>query len=126
MCVAGARWVQDEILTKYPDADLRVYTVWLPVYATDDPSAWDENLLTDRRVTHYWDEKRLVGSWLLEHGNLDGEGTVYNAYWDRFVIYSPKASWESNGFSEAAQSTGAPIIDGRDTFLATLGLLLGK
>lgn len=94
--------------------------MWLPVYLSDNPSAWDENLLNDARATHYWDEERLVGSWLLEHGKLDGKGTIFNAYWDRFVIYSPSATWESHGFSEESQGTEYPILYARDNFLASL------
>jgi hypothetical protein len=99
VCVAGARWVQDEILEKNPDSELRVYMVWLPVYYSDVRSAWDENVMPDARVTHYWDEERLVGQWLAEHTSADRDGMIYGAYWDRYFLYSPDATWESGGVS---------------------------
>ena len=71
-CLTGARWVQDEILKKYPNAHFRVYVVWLPVWAGDSPSKWDAALLDDSRVTHFWDDERLVGRWFTQYGNLDG------------------------------------------------------
>jgi hypothetical protein len=123
--MAGTRWVQDEIVDKYPDADIRVYVVWLPVYISDSPSEWDKNLLGDPRVTHYWDPERLVGEWLLEHADLDGQGTIYNAYWDRYVIFSPSATWDETGFSEPERGTGYPIAYMTDEFLESISPLLG-
>ena len=117
--------MQNEVIDKYPDADVRVYVVWLPVYFSDVPSTWDQNILNDSRVKHYWDGERLVGEWLFEHGNLDGEGTVYNAYWDRYIIYGPSATWNENSFSEKERGTGYPIAYMTDEFLASIGPLLG-
>jgi len=118
--VAGTQWVQDEVLAKYPNADVRVYMIWLPVYGGDSPAAWDQTLLDDPRVIHYWDGERLVGSWFYEHGSLDGEGTVYNAYWDRYIIYSPSAVWENDAMTENSLGTAFPIVAGTDSFLQNI------
>ena len=49
--------MQSQILQRYPDADLRVYVVWLPVMPLD--ARFDvADLLVDRRATHYWDNAR--------------------------------------------------------------------
>ena len=63
MCVAGTRWVQHEVLAKYPTANLRVYAIWFDMFPGDAKSKWPASLLTDPRVTHLWDEGKLVGRW---------------------------------------------------------------
>ena len=51
--------MQSQILQRYPDADLRVYVVWLPVMPLD--ARFDvADLLVDGRATHFWDNERLV------------------------------------------------------------------
>ncbi len=51
-CIAGASWVQQNILDAHPAADLHVYAIWMPILPTDKRSRWDDGLLNDPRVTH--------------------------------------------------------------------------
>jgi hypothetical protein len=120
VCLAGARWVQDEILEKNPTLDLKVYMVWLPVYFTDRRSAWDEHVMPDSRVAHYWDEERIVGQWLAEHTNENRDGMIYGAYWDRYFLYSPSVTWESSGLSEDSLISHYPIVYNTDDLLAQI------
>ena len=64
--------MQEEILDKHPDADLKVYAVWFSMYPTDERDNWPSDILTDDRVVHYWDETRSVGRWYMERiGEID-------------------------------------------------------
>jgi hypothetical protein len=79
--------VQQEILNKNADADLRVYAVWLNMLAGDSRGGWDGARLTDARVTHMWDERKLVGDWY--SANVTREPTTT---WDFFAVYGPDAA----------------------------------
>lgn len=90
MCVAGARWVQDDLLAKSPSSRLRVYAVWFNMIGSDQRSKWPADLLTDPRVLHFWDEKRVVGSWFGRHPDYMGSDSVL---WDAYLLYGPEAYW---------------------------------
>ena len=53
-------------MDEHPEADLRVYAVWFNMIFGDDENQWDDSLLTDERVTEFWDEDRLLGLWFAE------------------------------------------------------------
>lgn len=105
-CQVGASWVQQHVLTNYPDARLAVLVVWMPQYPGDSRSRWDPQLLTDRRVTHLWDQDSRSGRWFREHVKLPYQtGPVL---WDAYLLYGPQAQWSDvpNGLI----STGRPVI----------------
>ncbi len=82
--------MQAEILEENPEDDIAVYAVWFNVLPTDSRSAWDPKLMTDPRVSHFWDEERVIGSWFADnvgfsHGSLA---------WDVYYLYGPEATWE--------------------------------
>ncbi len=85
--------MQQNILERYPSAKLQVYAVWLPMLPTDARSAWDRSLLSDSRVTHFWDGSMLAGEWFAEerHTDLDYPGAVV---WDAYALFGPDARWE--------------------------------
>ena len=78
--------MQNEILSKYPTADLDVYVVWFNMYPGDARWRWDGDGMTDSRVTHYWDEQKSVGTWF--SANLTERGSPT---WDFYALYSPDA-----------------------------------
>lgn len=96
-----------EFLAQHPSADLHVFAVWLPMLATDARSEWDESVLADERVTHYWDGERIAGTWLAERdvGELGASGIV----WDAFIVFGPEAGWGSE--PGPVRRAGAPVID---------------
>ena len=98
-CLVGASWVLQHILERYRDAKLRVYAIWMPVFAGDRRGAWDDKVLDDPRVTQLWDGGQLFGSWLQAHGG---------AFWDTFLFYGPEARWRDKPTRPLA--TGTPII----------------
>jgi hypothetical protein len=78
--------VQNEILSKYPTADLDVCVVWFNMYPGDARWRWDGGGMTDPRVVHYWDEQKSVGTWF--GANLTGRSSLT---WDFYALYSPDA-----------------------------------
>ncbi len=95
MCKAGASWVQINILEAYPDADIEVTAVWFNMLFSDARENWDPDLLTDQRVTHYWDPDREIGSWLDENEEVIGfDFKLGPVVWDSFLLFGPDATWD--------------------------------
>ena len=129
MCVAGTRWVQTELLAKYPKADLRVYAIWFNMFPGDARSKWPPSLLTDRRVTHRWDEGKLVGMW---YGGYTNEiraelspGSSWNGdiLWDAYLFYGSDARWDDTPTSLI--HWGRTIVAGRETLRQDFERLFG-
>jgi hypothetical protein len=99
--------VRQSILERYPDAELAVYTVWLPMLATDARSEWEAAALPDGRVRHYWDEERTIGRWLAEK-DVGGEGAAA-IVWDAAFAFGPDATWDD--VPGPVLASGAPIVD---------------
>ncbi len=120
MCVAGTRWVQTELLQKYPKANLRVYAVWFNMLANDSRSKWPPTLLTDARVIHRWDEPKTLGTWYgqrtssirlqLTPDSKWGDGEVL---WDSFLLYGANARWDD--VPTDLIHWGRTIVAGRET-----------
>jgi hypothetical protein len=99
--VAGARWAQDELLSKYPTADVRVFTIWFRMYPGDAQSKWPSQLLTDSRVEHRWDEPKSAGRWFMTNLNSlrasrGGDGKFpqqVDALWDCYLLFDRSATW---------------------------------
>jgi hypothetical protein len=79
--------VQQEILSKNQNPDLRVYAVWFNMLVGDSRQGWDGARLLDARVAHLWDEHKAVGNWF--SNNVTHErGTT----WDFYALYAPDAA----------------------------------
>ena len=116
MCVEGASWVQREILQKKPSADLEVYAVWLPILNGDLARGPRPDLITDSRVTHYWDPNKSIGEWF---GNLQGSGRVA---WDVFFLYGGEATWKKK--PGPLLEWGYPVIRQAEKLKKAIGPLL--
>lgn len=100
--------MQSQILKRYPDADLRVYVVWLPVMPLD--ARFDvARLLIDPRATHYWDNDQLVS-----HALGNAYGSPSQLVWDAFFVFGPDARW--NDGPPRPLESGGPVVD----YMATL------
>ena len=110
--------MQSQILRRYPDADLRVYVVWLPVMPLD--ARFDvADLLVDGRATHYWDNNQLVSAVLGDaYGNPD------RLVWDAFFVFSPDAKWD-DGPPDPVE-TGSPVVEYMATLKSALSPYLGR
>jgi len=98
--VAGARWVQTELLDKYRQANLRVYAVWFSMMPADSRAKWPPSLLTDSRVIHRWDAPKTIGRWYApqtpEMRAQLSDGSTWSdrdILWDAYLLYAPDAMW---------------------------------
>ena len=113
--------MQNELLAKYPKANVRAYAVWFNMFPGDARSKWPPNLLTDARVIHRWDEPKAVGLWYAPHtASIHGElapGSQWRdgaILWDAYLLYGPDAKW-TDAPTTGLIHWGRTIVAGRDT-----------
>ena len=122
--MAGASWVQTNILEAYPDADIDVTAVWFNMLFSDSRESWDPNLLTDPRVTHYWDPDQDIGRWFDQNEQVIGfEFNKGPVVWDSFLLFGPEATW--SGFPAPLISFGNTVIADNDELHEATMTLLG-
>lgn len=89
------------------------------MYPSDARDRWPPGLLSDARVEHWWDERRLVGTRLLkELGPYQAQRApgskqfTEDVLWDAYLLFDPRATW---GPSMPAPVTwGFTILSARD------------
>lgn len=99
--------MQTDILAKNPSLPVRVYAVWFNMLYTDRRSVWPEEVITDSRVTHLWDEGKLLGRWYSPRIS-DGKHVV----WDTFLLYPPGADLDAP--PESLVAAGSTIMKERE------------
>lgn len=94
--------MQEALLDKHSDADLRIYAVWFSMYPTDRRENWPSDVLTDPRVVHWWDEGKVIGRWYMEQiADMQAArapasaGYAGDILWDAFMVYGPDAKWDA-------------------------------
>jgi hypothetical protein len=107
--------VSDNILAEHPDADLRVYAVWVPALATDSRSDWDPSVLADPRVRHFWDGEYAVG---YDLGPRIGEPSAL--VYDVYAVYDADARW-----GDPPAGAGRTVIGESEQLRSELEPLLG-
>ena len=110
--------MQDDLLAKYRDRDLKVYVIWLAMVRTDARSEWPRNEIVDPRATHYWDEGRVVGTAIAARDDLKHWRPVA---WDIWAIYPPGTVWGSE--SPRPAGSGKTILRTRDQLEAAVAAL---
>lgn len=119
MCVNGAKWIEEEVLAKYPDEEIEVYAVWFKMIPTDRKSRWKEELLNDERTTHYWDEGRKLGRWISE--NVEGCHHLGAVDWDAYYLFDEDAEW--NDTLGPIEACGSPILRAKESLIRTAEVL---
>lgn len=110
-------------MDEHPEADLWVYAVWFIMICGDDKNQWDDSLLTDERVTEFWDEDRLLGLWFAELEDFREE--VFGPIaWDIFFLFGSESSW--GVIPAPLVSTGNTVLRKSDTLRATIEPLLAR
>ncbi len=99
--------MRDEVLSPNPAAPLKLYVVWFNVLPGDSRARLDTKILSDPRVTNYWDEQKIVGRWFSDHVT-NRRGIT----WDAFFLFGPDAQWQSE--PGPLISAGGTIIAARD------------
>jgi len=131
--VAGARWAQNDLLGKNPDADVRVFVVWFRMYPGDKESAWPRDIFRDRRIVQTWDEPKAAGRWFLTHlselkPSRSGDGRFPqrdDALWDSYLLFDRNATW--NAAPSGVVSWGYTVMRTRQKLAADLQYtLLGR
>ena len=88
-CLAGASWVQSNILSRMSDPSLRVIVVWVPFMA-GTRQAINPSVFPDPRVTNVWDGKAISSQWLSVHVTHQPFPT-----WDYYLLFGGNARWGS-------------------------------
>ena len=112
-CLRGARAIQESILEAYPDTDISVHVVWLPMLGSDNEAAAKDSsqMYDDSRVHQYYDPDRSAG-WAYTHDVFPDmsdemhaalpadhvlrreDGPRGNgAAWDIYMLYEPGIEW---------------------------------
>jgi len=81
---------------------------------------WSGSTLSDERVSHFWDDQRIVGRWFAEHENSgDADAGII---WDAYYLYGPAAQWEAQPGPLIA--SGGPVREKFDVLYQKLVPLL--
>jgi hypothetical protein len=83
--------MQDGVMTRLSDPDLRAYVVWVPMFRgaeRDVPTA--TTVFPDARSKHYWDGGSLLVSGYRDTLKFDEPA------WDIFLLYGPEARWDGD------------------------------
>jgi hypothetical protein len=115
-CLAGASWVQSNILSTMPDPALRVLAVWVP-FLGGTRQAINPSVLPDRRVTSLWDANAISSAWLSKHVTHQPGPT-----WDYYLLFGANASWDSTPGPVLSQ--GGTVIGMSAQLLAAIRPLL--
>ncbi|MBA3244536.1 MAG: hypothetical protein H0T61_05100 [Actinobacteria bacterium] len=108
--------MREKILDEEKSENLQIYAVWLNQRVTDEKDEIDESILADPRVTQYWDEEGITGTYFAQAdlGGLGYSGFVYDVYY----VFGPDATWNLEPAPLAG--AGAPVLYEGDKFLAAL------
>lgn len=106
MCVQGARWVQNEVVKKHADSNLKTYVVWAPMLPGDARDKWPEHLISTDRARHFWDGERVVGKWLT--ANMKDCPSLGKIAWDAYYLLSKDAKWGES--LDGVVACGTPVI----------------
>jgi hypothetical protein len=110
--------VRSEVLEKHPKASLRVLVVWFDMMAGDSRQVTDLRLLSDPRVTNYWDAGDVAGRWFAK--NVDGYDGVA---WDEYFLYGRDAAWDAQ--PKPLLSNGSSVIETSGQLQKAITPLLG-
>jgi hypothetical protein len=84
--------MQREVLSKYPDPELRVYMVWVPkLRGLERDVASATTQYPDARAMHFWDAPSVLVRGYRETLQLPEDA------WDVFLLYGPQARWDGSG-----------------------------
>jgi len=97
-----------------------VIAIWFDMVRSDNRARWQPDLLTDSRVTHFWDTDKLVGTWYGENVTVQEPGHVE---WDMFFLYDRGASWTED--HSGVFSSGRTIWGRKDKLARDAATLVG-
>jgi hypothetical protein len=110
--------VHQQILQKYPTANLRVYAIWTRKLFGDSRRWWDAAGLTDPRVVHLWDGPDVTGQWFTQH-----QPGYQGPDWDTWLLFGPEATWTADR-PPTLRGSGYAVVDTIDELDRSLTPLL--
>jgi hypothetical protein len=121
--------VQEELLAKRRDADVKVYAIYFEIVHDDEgaKSRIDpRTLFDDPRVSVFWDDERVAGRWFDENVTHLGkrQGQEDRIEWDAFILYGPHAKWTEQ--APEAVSWGRTVYEERDRLAQDLDTTLNE
>ena len=116
VCLAGASWVQSNILSQGTAAALRVLVVWVPFMGGSE-NAINPSVFPGGRVTSFWDPGAVASGWLSSHVTRQPGPT-----WDYYLLFGPAARWGVVPGPVASQ--GGPVVANSGQLLAAIQPLL--
>ena len=83
-------YVHEIIIGKFPDTDIAVSIVWIPILENDSIEAASPSVkyLNDNRFQHFYDQDQIVGKEIARSVGWDG-----HVAWDIYLFYAPHAGW---------------------------------
>ena len=105
-------------MDEYPSEQLSVYAIWLRMLVGDSSDEWDETVMPDLRVQHFWDGELEAAQWFAKR--VDGYDGVA---WDVYYLYGPEATWEK--LPAPLVDSGGTIYRERQTLELQVSTLLG-
>ena len=123
--------MQKDVLDAHKDADLRVYAVWFNMVEGDARDRWSPELLTDKRVVHFWDEEKTVGGFFAPRTQSEementlapnSSGLGQAVLWDSYLVFGPESKWD-NGPS-GIRRWGRTIVRTRKDLADAVNVLL--
>ena len=71
-----------------------------------------DDLLSDLRVVHFWDEEKMLGRWYEENVTRIGEPGDDRVEWDAYFLYGVGTTWDEQPPSHV--SWGRTIVETRE------------
>jgi hypothetical protein len=106
----------DTLLKRHPEADVRVFAVWLPILPTDvsPPISFVLRRLPDRRVQQYWDPQHLITTQLRADARPpqpEQDCCMWRkkTLWDLVAVYPKTVTWADR--IPAATLFNGPVVD---------------
>lgn len=121
-CIEGAEWIKKNVFEAYPDAALTAYVVWLPVLPMDKRERIPSEMLSDSRAQQFWDEERLLGTWLKTSSDCPSLDPVA---WDAYYLFAKDTRWDAERLP-APVSCGTPIYLQTRAFERALKAVFGS
>jgi len=104
--------VRTDVLERDRSAPLRVFVVWAPNVPGDSRELVDRRVISDPRVTSFWDEQGTAEQWFAK--NVKPE----TVSWDAYFLFGPRARWGSE--PDAPVSSGSPLFNDKEELEAAL------
>jgi hypothetical protein len=119
-CAGGAQYIEQEILEKFPELDMKVYAVWYEMYPGDSKAKFPaaKKMMPDARVENFWDNKKAAGRWFKTNIPSDFKKPIQ---WDVYYLYDSEARWEKT--PGPLVSTGRTLLETRKELLRQVSLL---